>query len=465
MQKGSLKQGLRQRHMTMISIGGVIGGGLFMGCGAAIHSAGPGALFTYILVGLLVVFIMRMLGEMASVHPTSGSFSTYAEEEIGPWAGYTIGWLYWFFWASIIPVEAMMGASIIHSWFTFLPIGLLSFFFILALTLSNIFSVRTYGEFEYWFAAIKVVAIILFLILGAAIILGLVPSYKSPGLSNILGHGGLIPRGIGPVLLAMTTVLFSFPGSEIVTIAAVESPDPKRSVMFAINSVVWRILLFYIGSIFLIVMILPWNSSSILKSPFVMVLDRVGIPGASLLMSFVILTAVLSCLNSGLYTASRMLYSLAEKGNAPGIFSQVNHKGTPIWAVLGSTVFSLVCTILGFVSPDKLFVFLMNASGAVMLLVYLVIAVSELRMRKRLENDDPDSLIVKMWQFPFLTYVTIACLAGIFLYMALVDSTRSQVLLTSLVALVVVGSFFAFKRETARQLSKEDNPDKVKKVF
>nr|WP_230459040.1 amino acid permease [Terrilactibacillus tamarindi] len=432
----------------MISIGGVIGGGLFLGCGAAIHSGGPGTIITYLLVGTLVVFIMRMLGEMATVNPTSGSFSTYAEEEIGPWAGFTIGWLYWFFWASIIPVEAMMGASIVHQWFSALPIGVLSFAFIFLLTITNIFSVRMYGEFEYWLSIIKVVAISLFLVIGIGIILGLVPTFKSPGTANLFGHGGFIPNGLGPILLAITTILFSFPGSEIVTIAAAESPNPKKSVMFAINSVVWRILLFYLGSIAIIITVLPWSSSSILQSPFVIILDKVGIPGAATIMSFVILTAVLSCQNSGLYTASRMLYSLSKLGSAPKFLSEVNKKGTPVYAVIGSTIFSLVCAVLGFVSPDKLFVFLMNSSGAVMLLVYLVIAFSHLFMRRRLERENKDNLVVKMWLFPYLTYLTIASLIGILVYMGFVESTRSQVLLTSLVAIIIVGSYFIFKRNS-----------------
>jgi GABA permease len=444
--KNELKRELKQRHMTMISIGGVIGGGLFVGSGAVINSAGPGAIFSYTLVGILVIFVMRMLGEMATVYPSSGSFSTYAHEEIGQWAGYTIGWLYWFFWAIVVPIEATIGASLLHNWFSFIPVWMLSLIVIVLLALTNVYSAKMFGEFEYWFAVIKVAAIVLFLILGITIIFGLVPVIQSPGISNLLGRGGLIPNGVGSILIGITIVIFAFPGAEIATIAAGESPNPKKSVMHAINSVIWRILVFYIGSISILVTLLPWDSSSLLKSPFVTVLNMVGIPAAAEIMNIIVLIAVLSCLNSGIYTASRMLYSLAQKKDAPSIFLRVSKRGAPVWAVLGSTIFSCICVIFSYVSPDKLFFFLVNASGAIMLLVYLVIAFTHLRMRKRLERENPEALVVKMWFYPYLTYLTIISLLGILISMAFISSERSQLFLTLVITGLVVCSFFISRR-------------------
>lgn len=316
-QQGELKSALKIRHISMISIAGVIGAGLFIGSGAVINSVGPGSILSYTLAGLIVVLVMRMLGEMAAARPTSGSFSNYASEAIGPWAGYTIGWLYWFFWTVVIAIEAVAGAAIIQYWLPDFPVWLMALILTVSLTMTNLFSVKSFGEFEYWFALIKVAAIVLFLILGLSVIIGIYPGIASPEVSNLLGNGGFFPTGISSVLIGITVVIFSFMGTEIVAIAAGESEQPEKSVRIATNSVVWRILIFYIGSIAIVVTLLPWDSANILVSPFVAVLDYIGIPAAAQIMNFVVLTAVLSCLNSALYANSRMLYGMALKHQNP----------------------------------------------------------------------------------------------------------------------------------------------------
>ncbi|WP_044051927.1 amino acid permease [Heyndrickxia coagulans] len=443
----------------MISIGGVIGAGLFMGSGAVIHSAGPGAVISYALAGLLVIFVMRMLGEMASVNPTSGSFSTYAREAIGPWAGYTIGWLYWFFWVIVIAIEATAGAANIQYWFPEMPSWLLSLILTVLLTLTNVYSVKSYGEFEYWFSIIKVATIVLFLLLGLSVIFGIVPGVQSPGLSNLTGNGGFMPNGFGSVLLGITVVIFSFMGTEIVAVAAGESSEPERAVRTATNSVIWRILIFYVGSIAIVATLLPWNSANILKSPFVAVLEHVGIPAAAQIMNFIVLTAVLSCLNSGLYTNSRMLYGMAKAGDAPKIFLKLNKNGVPVYAVLCGTVFAYVGVVFNYISPDKVFLFLVNSSGGIALLVYLVIAFSHLRMRRTVEKTNPDALKVKMWLYPYLTYVTILGIVAVLVAMIFIDSLRPQVLLTLLIAVLVVGSYFLLhpKKTNVLPLDSEDS--------
>ncbi|MGG3385984.1 GABA permease [Heyndrickxia faecalis] len=459
MENQQLKKDLKIRHITMISIGGVIGAGLFMGSGAVIHSAGPGAVISYALAGLLVIFVMRMLGEMASVNPTSGSFSTYAREAIGPWAGYTIGWLYWFFWVIVIAIEATAGAANIQYWFPELPSWLLSLILTVLLTLTNVYSVKSYGEFEYWFSIIKVATIVLFLLLGLSVIFGIVPGVQSPGLSNLTGHGGFMPNGFGSALLGITVVIFSFMGTEIVAVAAGESSEPARAVRTATNSVIWRILIFYVGSIAIVATLLPWNSANILKSPFVAVLEHVGIPAAAQIMNFIVLTAVLSCLNSGLYTNSRMLYGMAKAGDAPKIFLKLNKNGVPVYAVLCGTVFAYVGVIFNYISPDKVFLFLVNSSGGIALLVYLVIAFSHLRMRRMVEKTNPDALKVKMWLYPYLTYVTILGIVAVLVAMIFIDSLRTQVLLTLLIAVLVVGSYFLLhpKKTSTLPLDSEDS--------
>ncbi|OVE34527.1 GABA permease [Priestia aryabhattai] len=425
----------------MMAIGGVVGGGLFLGSGAVINSAGPSAVFSYALVGLFMVFIMRMLGEMSTVYPSSGSFSTYAHNEIGPWAGYTIGWLYLFYWIVVIAIESMMAAIIIHEWVPFMPVGIISFICIALLTLTNIFSAKLFGEFEYWFSIIKVVAIIAFLIIGTAMIMGLFPHIEKPGTSNLLDRGGLMPNGPSSLLLAISVVIFAFPGMEIATIAAGESPNPQKAVMAAINSVIWRVLIFYIGSVTILVTLLPWDSSSVLKSPFVTVLDMLGVPGASLIMNIIILVAVLSVLNTGIYTTSRMLYSLAEKGDAPKVFLRVTKKGSPIWAVLGCTGFSLITLLSSTVSPDKLYLLLINATACIALIVYLFVAISHVRMRNRLERDNPDALIVRMWLFPYLTYFVIISMAALVIAMAFIETTRLQLIATIVTTVIVLISY------------------------
>jgi GABA permease len=442
-----LQKTLKTRHITMISIGGIIGAGLFVGSGAVINATGPGAVLSYGIAGLLVILLMRMLGEMALVNPDSGSFATYAREAIGPWAGYTIGWLYWFFWVIVIAIEATAGGAIVHGWIPSLPIWVISLILTLLLTLTNVFSDKSFGEFEYWFSMIKVAAIITFMCIGLAILFGFLPGIESPGLSNLTENGGFLPKGITSIFVGIITVIFSFFGSEIAAIAAGESENPEKSIVKAINSVVIRILLFYIGSVAILVILLPWNAADLLKSPYVTMLEMVGIPSAALIMNIVVLVAVLSCLNSALYTNSRMLFSLAKRGDAPKFLLKVSKGGVPIPAVLLSTIAAYICAIFNFVSPDKLFLFLVNASGAIALLVYIVIAVSHLRLRLRVEKVNPEVLKMKMWFFPYLTYITIAAMTAILIAMAFIDSMRSQFILTMLIAILVVSSYFILNRK------------------
>ncbi|TCP29003.1 gamma-aminobutyrate:proton symporter (AAT family) [Scopulibacillus darangshiensis] len=455
-----MKQSLKTRHMTMIALGGVIGAGLFVGSGVAIHEVGPGILLSYILSGLLVFMIMRILGEMATTNPTSGSFSEYAREAIGPWAGITVGWLYWFQWVVVIAIEAIAGASIIQSWIPGFPLWIITLLLTFLLTLTNIFSVKSFGEFEYWFSMIKVVSIILFLCLGISLIFG-IPFGSPEGFSNLVRNDGFLPHGSGAVLLGIVIVIFSFTGTEVTTIAAAESKDPEKSVSRAINSTIWRVLIFYIGSIAVVVTLLPWNSADVLKSPFVAVLDNIGIPFAGQIMNVIVLIAVLSCLNSGLYTTSRMLFSLAKKGDAPRLFLKLNKKGVPARGVFAATIFSYLGVIMNFVSPEVVFMFLVNASGAIILLVYLFIAVSQLRMRKKYEKENRGALKMKMWLYPYLTYATIIAILGILSAMAFIKSTQSQLFSTLiLAAAIIVVSVIVGKNKRTNETLKETNDNK-----
>src|SRR3954453_23224099 len=401
-----LQAGLKRRHVTMIAIGGVIGAGLFVGSGAVINQTGPAAVLSYLIAGVLVVLVMRMLGEMAVANPSTGSFADYARLSLGNWAGFTTGWLYWWFWVIVLAVEAVAGAEIIQRWID-IPIWASSLVLMMLLTLTNLWSVRSYGEFEFWFASIKVAAIIAFIVLALVFALGLTGSDVR---FSHLTSDGFAPAGMDKVLTGVVIVIFAFVGAEIGTIAAADSHEPERAVPQATNSVIGRVLVFYVLSIFLIVSILPWDSTKVGESPFVAALDAIGIPGAGDVMNAIVLTAVLSCLNSGIYVASRMMFALARRGDAPQWTVKINGRGVPGRARLLATSVGYVSVIFAALSPDTIFLWLVNSSGAVALFVYLLIAVSQLRMRARLEREDPEKLQVRMWAYPWLTWLVMAAI-------------------------------------------------------
>ncbi|MFJ4961223.1 GABA permease [Streptomyces sp. ADI96-02] len=439
---GGLQAGLKNRHLSMIAIGGVIGAGLFVGSSAGIAAAGPAILLSYALVGAMVVLVMRMLGEMAAARPSSGSFSAYADQALGRWAGFSIGWLYWFFWVVVLAVEATAGAKILESWVPGVPQWAWALIVMVVLTATNLVSVGSYGEFEFWFAGIKVVAIAAFVVVGMLAVFGLLPGSDNPGsgLAHLTDSGGFFPEGPGAILTGVLMVVFSFMGSEIVTLAAGESTDPQRAVSKATNSVIWRIAVFYLGSIFVVLTLLPWNDPSIMKDgSYVAALNSIGIPHAGQVMDFIVLTAVLSCLNSGLYTASRMAFSLGERGDAPKSFAKVNKSGVPRAAILSSVVFGFVAVFFNYQWPDTVFQFLLNSSGAVALFVWLVICFTQLRMRGIILRENPGKLVVRMWLFPYLTWATIAMISFVLVYMLTDDTAREQVVLSVLVAALVVG--------------------------
>ncbi|MFZ3497640.1 amino acid permease [Streptomyces sp. 5.8] len=436
-----LKAGLKNRHLSMIAIGGVIGAGLFVGSGGGIAKTGPAILLSYALVGAMVVFVMRMLGEMAAASPNSGSFSAYADRALGRWAGFSIGWLYWFFWVVVLAVEATAGAVILESWVPAVPQWAWALIVMAVLTVTNLGSVASYGEFEFWFAGIKVVAIGGFVIIGMLAVFGVLPGSDNPGagFAHLTDTGGFMPNGWGSVLTGVLMVVFSFMGSEIVTLAAGESEDPRRAVTKATNSVIWRIGVFYLGSIFIVLTLLPWNDESIVdKGSYVAALDSIGIAHAGQIMNVIVLTAVLSCLNSGLYTASRMAFSLGERGDAPKAFAKVNKRGVPVAAILGSVVFGFVAVYFNYAFKDTVFSFLLNASGAIALFVWLVICLTQLRMRGILMREAPEKVTVKMWFFPYLTWATAAMITFVLGYMVYDKDNRETVLLSLLVAAVVI---------------------------
>ncbi len=440
-----LNTNLKSRHITMLSIGGVIGAGLFVGSGSAVALAGPAALIAYAIAGLLVVLIMRMLGEMAAASPDSGSFSTYADRAIGKWAGYTIGWLYWWFWVLVIPLEANVAATILHSWVDGVPVWLFSLLITLALTGSNLLNVKNYGEFEFWFALTKVIAILAFIALGTLALIGVLPKGEHAGLSLMWSQGGFMPHGIGAVLAAVLITMFSFMGTEIVTIAAAETDSPAEHVVRSTRSVIGRITVFYLGSIFMVVTLVPWNSHDLTTlGSYQSVLESLHIPYAKPIMDGIILLAVCSCLNSALYTASRMLYSLSKRGDAPAAARKTNKVKTPYMAVMLSTIAAFLTVIANYYAPKNVFDFLIASTGCIALLVYLVIAVSQLRMRTQLRKSQ---MPIRMWGYPWITLAVIAFIVVMLVCMLFMPDQRGQVLATLILAAVVVTSSFWVHRK------------------
>ncbi|CAI3800445.1 GABA permease [Pseudomonas sp. MM221] len=438
MSQVSLQHGLTSRQVSMISIAGIIGAGLFIGSSKAIASAGPAIIISYAMTGLLVLLVMRMLGEMAVANPTSGSFSTYAAEAIGPWAGFTIGWLYWWFWVLIIPVEAIAGADILHAWFPAVPSWLFAFLIMGVLAASNLVSVKNFGEFEFWFALVKVIAILAFIVIGGMALFGAWPLAEVSGVSHLWANGGFVPNGWGAVLGGVLITIFSFFGAEIVTIAADETSNPQAKIRRATNLVVYRIAIFYLASIFLVVSLVAWNDPGLAAvGSFQRVLEVLNVPGAKLVVDIVVLVAVTSCMNSGLYTASRMLYSLGARGEALPVTRRVSANGVPVVAVLMSTLAGFAGCLVNYVFPGKVFSFLLSTTGAIALLVYLVIAISQLRMRARADRAGV-RLELKMWLFPWLTWLVIGTILMVLGYMLFSDAYRYETLMTAGVTVFIL---------------------------
>ncbi len=444
----NLKNSLSNRHVTMIALGGIIGAGLFVGSGPAINEAGPAVILSYLLSGVLIILVIRAIGEMAVARPAAGSVAEYPRLALGNWAGFSVGWLYWYFWVVIAAVEAVGGAGILSNHLPSVPSWAICLGLMLIMTGVNLFSVKMYGETEFWFASIKIVAIVAFLAICVLYLLGLWD--VSPGTANILHHGGFFPNGGLAVVVAGVSIMFSMGGAEIATIAAAESKEPAKSAGRATRQVMTRVMIFYVASVSLIVLVIPWNGTNFtgegIQSPFTVALKQMGIPFASVAMEIVVITAVLSSLNSCLYITSRTLFALGRFHDAPKKWTTVNKRGVPTWAILAGTMGGYVAVIFNYFFPDQVFAFLLSSSGALMLIYYIILVAAEIRFRRRLEKTDPGSLKLKMWAFPYLSYIAIGWMVAVLILMIWLPSTRAQVLL-SVASLIVVLIAYVVRRK------------------
>jgi len=434
--------------VALISIGGIIGAGLFVGSSANIASVGPAVLVSYGVAGTLMFLVMRMLAEMSAANPHALSFADHARAGLGDWAGFACGWLYWYFWVIVVGVEAIAGAGILQTWIN-LPLWQIGLVLMIVLTATNLLSTRSYGEFEFWFASIKVAAIVAFIVVAGSYALG----FTSPAghtLGNLVAHGGFAPFGIAAVLAGVTGIVFSLTGAEIATVVAAESSEPAHAIATLTTALIVRILLFYVGSVLCILAVVPWTAIVPGISPFATALERMDIPFAATIMNVIVLVAVLSCLNSGLYVSSRMLFGLAANRDAPRWLVALDARAVPARAILIGTAFGYLTVIASVVSQAQLlFTFLVNASGAIMLVVYLAIALAQIRRRRDFERDHPERLAIRMWLYPWLSYATVAGIVLVLASMLFRAAERVQLATTALSVAVVLGAFWWKRRRNA----------------
>ena len=406
-----LKRSMKSRHLFMLSLGGVIGTGLFLNAGYTINQAGPGgALLGYLFGGLILYMVMVCLGELAVHLPVTGSFQTYATKYISPSAGFSLGWMYFVGSAATAGVEFTAAGILMQHWFPDTPIWIWCAIFMVLLFTLNALSTRGFAEAEFWFAGIKVVAVLLFIIIGFAAIFGLIPleDRATPFLTN-LAPTGLFPAGIAIVFVTMMNVIFSYQGSELVGIAAGETENPEKNIPKAIRTIIVRIIVFYIASIIVLSAIFPASELGLLASPFVTLMEIAGVPYAAGIMNFVILTAILSVGNSCLYASTRMLWAMAKEGMAPKVFGRLSKRKVPIAALLFTMTFSLLSLLTSVMDADAVFILLMSIAGISVTISWMGIATSQLMFRRKYLKAGGKLEDLK-YKVPFYPYVPLFCI-------------------------------------------------------
>ena len=413
-ENNELQRGLGARQMRMIALGGTIGVGLFMGATSTIKWTGPSVIFAYLIAGLFLFLVMRAMGEMVYLHPTSGSFANFASDYINPVAGYLTAWSNIFQWVVVGMSEVIAVGEYMNYWFPDLPQCIPGIIVVLLLAGANLVSVKAFGEFEFWFAMIKVVTIILMIIAGFGLIFfGLGNGGEAIGLSNLWSHGGFMPNGWIGFFFALSIVIGSYQGVELIGITAGETKDPQKNIKSAVNGVIWRILIFYIGAIFVIVTVYPWDELGNIGSPFVATFAKVGITFAAGLINFVVLTAAMSGCNSGIFSASRMTLNLSQKGMLPKFFRKVMKNGVPIWTVTAIAIGILVGALLNVILPlfikgaDSIFVYVYSASILPGMVPWFMILISHLRFRKN-HSEELKNHPFKMPGGAITNYITMA---------------------------------------------------------
>lgn len=444
--KPELQRGLEARHIELIALGGTIGVGLFMGSASTLKWAGPSVLLAYILAGIFVFFIMRSMGEMLFIEPVTGSFAVYAHRYMSPFFGYLTAWSYWFMWMAVGISEITAIGVYVQFWFPEMAQWIPALIAVGLVALANLAAVRLYGEIEFWFAMIKVTTIIVMIVIGLGVIFfGFGNGGTSIGFSNLTEHGGFFAGGWKGFLTALCIVVASYQGVELIGMTAGEAKNPQVTLRSAVGKVLWRILIFYVGAIFVIVTIFPWNEIGTNGSPFVLTFAKIGITAAAGIINFVVLTAALSGCNSGMYSCGRMLYALAKNRQLPAAMAKVTKSGVPAAGVSVSIVILLIGSCLNYIipNPQRVFVYVYSASVLPGMVPWFVILISQLRFR-RAHKEAIASHPFRSILFPWANYVTMAFLVCVLVGMGFNDDTRMSLFVGALFLVIVTVVYKVF---------------------
>lgn len=433
-----LKRTMKERHIMMIALGGAIGAGIFKGSSSAINMAGPAVVLAYILGGIIMFFVMQGLAEMAVRNTKARTFRDLIEPILGSHAGYFIGWTYWVFWVCAMSAEAVASASFLQYWFPEQPIWVLSLIVSIFITLLNLFSVKIFAETESWFASIKIAVIILFILFGAIVLFVPMGGHPAVGFSNLVSHGGFMPNGIFGIISAMLVVVFSYGGTEMIGVTLAETHNPEKVIPKAVRSTFIRILSFYVLPFLVIVSLIPWDQVSAAKeSPFVTVFEMMGVPFVGHLMNAVMLTAVLSAMNTGMYAASRILYTQSIDGRAWKTFSKLSKRHVPVNAILASTFTLYIGVMISFFAGGNTFEYLMASLGYTILIIWFFICVGHLKSRRNVS--ELTGYYVRL--YPYTTWIAILAIIAIFIGVVFTTPVWGTVVTLGLYLLISLSYF------------------------
>ncbi len=447
----ALRRNLSARQLQLMALGSTIGVGLFLGSATAIELAGPSILLAYALSGVVTFIVLRALGEIAVYHPVSGSFAIYATTYAHPIVGFLVGWGYWAYWTIIAVAEVTAVGIYMQFWFPGSPQWQWALAAIVTMGGFNLLTARVFGELEFWFALIKILTILALIALGTVVIVwGFPGDWKPLGLGNLVDHGGFFPNGLAGCLLAMQMVLYAYVGAEMIGLTAGEAENPERTLPRAINSFVWRIALFYVAAILVILAIFPWNRIAATGSPFVEVFERLGLAGAAGVVNFVVITAALSSCNGGVYASGRMLFSLASSRQAPRRLGRVSPEGVPRTAIVFTVLVGMLGVAINYWAPQRAFEYLTAAVTFIGILIWLSILFTHARFRRRLGLEEVARLQFRMAFWPWSSLLATAFLVGVVVILLARDETRLSSLM-GLLLLAIIAPGYALARRAAAQ--------------
>ena len=451
-----LQRHLKVRHIRLMALGSTIGVGLFLGSASAIQIAGPSILLGYLLAGIVAFIVLRTLGEMAVHEPVAGSFAAYANTYVGPLAGYMVGWGYWTYWIVVGIAEVTAVGIYMGIWFPETPQWIWALSSILMMGLINLIAVKVFGEFEFWFALIKVVAIVAMIALGGSVIFfGFTNDWNPIGLANLWQHGGFFPNGISGMLLSLQMVLFAYVGIEMIGLSAGEAENPRKTIPMAIDSLAWRILIFYMGAIFVILAIFPWNEIGQQGSPFVVMFERIGLREAAGIINFVVITAALSSCNAGIFSGGRLLYALSVNGYAPSPFAKLSKYGVPHRAVMATVAVCMTGVVLNYFVPDKAFQYIMAAVTFIGLMVWIAILITQIQFRRSLTKVQVAELAYRTPWWPYSSWFALAFIALVVVLMGFHEDARIALVLGPCLLGVYLAMFYIVGLHRKTKLSRE----------